>query len=196
MKLGRPIIRSFQNGGTANPWSPGSEYFDPAMFTELQGYAQDPAALASYLESEFGLQNASDYTEFFMEYDPTKQQQLQTSYGEAMDVAGQTARNTAGAAFDEARKAASMGGGFGGVGRSLDTALGRTFSEQEQAQERAQQSYYGGVYDEQQAYVDDFLRMVGQLGDMGAQFCQGGEVWSESENSCVPATVLDDEEED
>ena len=98
MKLGRPIIRSFQNGGSANPWSPGSEYFDPAMFTTLSEYASDPDALETYLESEFGLQNASDYTEFFMEYDPTKQQQLQTSYGEAMDVAGQTARHTAGTA--------------------------------------------------------------------------------------------------
>ena len=189
MKLGRPIIRSFQNGGPTNPWSPGPEYLDPAMFTTLSEIAADPSeggALETYLSEEFGLQDPGAYTEFFMQYDPTKQQMLSSTYDEAMNVAGQTARHTAGTAYDEARKAASKGGGFGGVGRNLETALGRTFSEQKQAQTRARQSYHGGVYDEQQAYVDDFLRMVGQLGDMGAHFCQGGEVWSEDENSCVP----------
>jgi hypothetical protein len=190
MKIGNPFIRKFSNGGTI--WDPGETieqggtWQGPANFGQLTGAFTagencDPTTGIgctldpSFLSSEFDVVNPEDYTQFFLQYDPSKQEQLGQTYSKALDVAGATARGSAGTIYDQTRKAMTKGPGFGGIGNTLETALGQTFATQEQAGERAQQQYHAGVYDEMQDYTQNFYQQVANLGDMGADFCPEGQ---------------------
>ena len=174
MILGKPLLRKFENGG----------YTAPSMFGTLTGF-EDDDAMADYLGNTFGLINPGAYTEYFMDYDPTKENYLKTTYNTALGQADTTARNTAGTTYEEARKMASKGDGFGSVGRNLTTALGRTFNERDQSRTRAQQSLYSGIYDTQQGYVDDWMQMVSSLNNMGGEFCTAGQHWDSGSGVCV-----------
>lgn len=161
MKLGqllKPFIKKLQDGGPVNP----------NRFDDISGLSGD--ALAGYLGDTFGLQDAGKYTEYFDPYSTVGEEQLGRQHDLGVKSAQTGARNQMGDIYGKARAAGSKGGGFGGRGRVVEAAKGKTLGALQQQKAKLGETLEQGIYGEREQYVQDFMGQVGRLGSMGAQF--------------------------
>ena len=142
---------------------------DRSDFSQLSGLAKDPQALASYLRTEFGLQDAEKYTQDFEEYNPFKERKLQESFQMGLDQAQAGARSQLSDLFSQARRA-GVSSGFGGTGKRLAELKGKTLGNLESQRQKLGSSLESGVQDLREDYVSDFLNQITKLGQMGASF--------------------------
>jgi len=159
-------------------------------FAHLSGLTQDPTAMAAYLESEYGLQDAERYLKSFEAYDPKKEQELQKSYRFGIGEAQKGARQKMGDIYASARAGAGKGG-FGGRGRKMSQMLGQTMGGLEAQKTKLGSSFESGVTGLREDYVTDWLGAIEGLGAQGAQFCLPPKVWDPELNDgaggCVEA---------
>ena len=178
MKAGQQLIRKFENGGSFDPLT---DYDDPANF-ELYNYLSglDPQQFAAAMQSNFGMvtpfqqdelgedtTDLLDYSMLFQQYDPTAQTSLRDTYASAMGKSEGKARNTLEEAYRMSRGAPQT---FGGVGSSLKEAFNRAFTTRDQAQDLAQQQFYGGTFDLQSDFTGAFEDQLANLSATGVEF--------------------------
>jgi hypothetical protein len=196
MQLGqllKPFIEKFQSGGSVNP----------NRFDDISGLSEDD--MATYLATNFGVVDADEYTEYFDPYDTTGEEQLGRQHALGVKSAQTGARNQMSDIYSKARAAGSKGGGFGGRGRAMKAAKGKTLGALQQQKTKLGETLEQGIYGEREKYVDDFMGRVGRLGSMGAEFDKNtsddgwqspyainnegdclvaGHIWDESTGSC------------
>tara|TARA_R110002096_G_scaffold35966_2_gene100840 strand:- start:2858 stop:3571 length:714 start_codon:yes stop_codon:yes gene_type:complete len=192
MQLGqllKPFIKKLQDGGPVNP----------NRFDDISGLSEDD--MATYLRTNFGVMDADEYTEYFDPYDTTGEEQLGRQHALGVKSAQTGARNQMGDIYGKARSAGSKGGGFGGRGRAMKAAKGKTLGALQQQKTKLGETLEQGIYGEREKYVDDFMGQVGRLGSMGATFDEDkgtGEGWQSvhsitNQGDCLSADAIWDE---
>jgi len=218
MTLGNPLIRSFQEGGYPGL---GEDYNEPQNFdifmNWMNGYNPGVSCsdgstncdeyvapsgdsgefLSNMLQYVFGLQDPERWVDSFANFDEEVLYDLFTGLKSAVKEGELAAGTGVTTAYNEVRKAGAGKGadaGFGASGRALLQALRMVSMKKSQARSGAQQTYEGGVYTEQEDWVDEFMQQLEDIVDQGAQFCQSGEVWnSAGGGQCIEPWQTDDE---
>jgi len=193
MKLGELLYpyKRFQSGGPVSP----------SRFDEISGLSGD--ALASYLGSTFGLQDAGQYTQYFDPYSTVGEEQLKRQHALGVESAKAGARGQLSDLYSKARAAGARGGGFGGRSKAVEQAKGKTLGALQQQKAKLGETLEQGIYGEREKYVQDFLNQVGRLGQMGATFGETtnsssegydttiyGAGFDESTGSCAPGYYM------
>ena len=197
MQLGQllnPFIRQFQTGGDTST---------PEGFEFLQGL--EGGELERYLESKFGVKDASGMAQYFDPYSMAGEEQLQRQHGLGVKSAQMAAGAKMGDIYGKARAAGAKGGGFGGAAKAMQKAKGKTLGALQQQKAKLGESLSSGLYGEREKFIDQFGSTVGTLGQYGAEFqedtastyqqgqalaqekgCTPGQIWSEQEGCHNP----------
>jgi len=176
----KSLLQKFQEGGYLDELS-GIDFSNPANFALYQELAGlEGQEFADAMLENFGMQQQEildeqgnptgefqDFSVLFQQYDSTAEEALRDTFTTAKDKAKSRARNNLAEAFQLAR---TTPGGFGGVGKPLQSALGRVFSERDTAFDTAQQQYYGGAFDLQEDFASSFEDQLANLSAMGVEF--------------------------
>ena len=200
MQLGQllnPFIRQFQTGGDTST---------PEGFEFLQGL--EGGELERYLESKFGVKDASGMAQYFDPYSMAGEEQLQRQHGLGVKSAQMAAGAKMGDIYGKARAAGAKGGGFGGAGKAMQQAKGKTLGGLQQHKAKLGESLASGIHGEKQSFIDQFGSTVGTLGQYGAEFqedtastyqqgqalaqekgCTPGQIWSEQEGCHNPISM-------
>ena len=134
------------------------------------GEAAGATDLSSLLEQFF--QTPEDYTKYFDDYDATGEQAARQAMMGKQSQAQEQARGSLWKQFEQARQ--GRGGGFGGRGRAMKTAMGGVFKGLEQQREAGQLGLQEDIRGMREGYRDDVMGMIGSLVAGGADTVGGG----------------------
>ena len=141
------------------------------------GQASESTDLSSLL-GQF-LKTPEDYTKYFEDYDATGEQAARQAMMGKQSQAQEQARGSLWKQFEQARQ--GRGGGFGGRGRAMKTAMGGVFKGLEQQREAGQLGLQEDIRGMREGYRDDVMGMIGSLMAGGADAAGG--VYTDTENT-------------
>ncbi len=134
------------------------------------GEAAQSTDLSSLLGQFF--KTPEDYTKYFEDYDATGEQAARQAMMGKQSQAQEQARGSLWKQFEQARQ--GRGGGFGGRGRAMKTAMGGVFKGLEQQREAGQLGLQEDIRGMREGYRDDVMGMIGSLVASGAEGVSSG----------------------
>ena len=134
------------------------------------GEAGQSTDLGSLLGQFF--ETPEEYTKYFEAYDPTGEQAARQSMMGQQAQAQEGARASLWKQFEQGRQ--GRGGGFGGRGRAMQTAMGGVFKGLEQQREAGQLGLQEDIRGMREGYRGDVMGMIGSLMAGGAEGVTSG----------------------
>lgn len=131
-----------------------------------------------------------EYTQYFEDYDPTKEQAATQQMRLGQQSAQEQARASLWKQFQQGRQTP---GGFGGGQKNLQTSMSGIFKGLDQGREKAQLGLQSDINQYRSDYRTDVMGQIGQLFAGGAEVapeptdtsCPPGQHWSNAQDTCI-----------